>query len=232
MKLYKYTYVVFQVIIGFLIADLFTGTFHWFEDTYLDYCLDIHFFGEIAKENEMHHYFPRSIIAYGLWDNIKQSLIAFMFIYILIVFICRIKPNVMLYSFLFFSLFANTIHKYTHYRECETYDWFKVIQSSGLICSHAHHRDHHINVNEKYCVITEYNNYLLDSIGYWRGLEFVIYKLTGISPIRKPSPTEYSEIQTDLHTNAKLECPDKPTIEDVEMLKLKLKEWKQCNRHI
>jgi hypothetical protein len=79
-------------------------------------------------------------------------------------------------------------------------------------------------------VITEYNNYYLDYIGFWRGLEYVIYLFTGIKPSRKPSPDEYSEIQTELHNNAKLACPDVPTMDDIDYLKMKLLDWKKCQK--
>jgi len=30
-----------QLLLGFIFADIITGRFHWFEDTYFDYCIDI-----------------------------------------------------------------------------------------------------------------------------------------------------------------------------------------------
>ena len=33
MKVY---HILLQIVIGFLLADIVTGVFHWFEDTYLD----------------------------------------------------------------------------------------------------------------------------------------------------------------------------------------------------
>jgi len=87
---------------------------------------------------------------------------------------------------------------------------------------------HHERVNEKYGVITEYNNYVLDTIQFYRGVEWAIYKLTGIKPHRKPSPDGYAEITTDLHANAKQQCPPTPSREQIEMLKNKLRTWKNC----
>jgi hypothetical protein len=33
-----------------------------------------------------------------------------------------------------------------------------------------------------------------------------------------------------MHENAKLECPDRPTVKDIEELSMKLKLYKKCNR--
>ena len=81
---------------------------------------------------------------------------------------------------------------------------------------------------EKYCVVTEYNNYVLDRIYFWRILENIVYIFTGITPSRKMAYDDYCEIHNHMHQNAKLECPDKPTKEDVEELKRKLKNYKKC----
>ena len=50
---------------GFLIADFLAGFLHWFEDTYMDYCMNtgIPLIDQISQENELHHYFPRTILA-------------------------------------------------------------------------------------------------------------------------------------------------------------------------
>jgi hypothetical protein len=113
-------------------------------------------------------------------------------------------------------------------RDCENNEIIKFLQKCGILCSHQHHLLHHINISEKYCVISEYNNYLLDSIYFWRVLEYIIYLFTNIKPDRKQSYDDYRQIHNHLHENAKLECPDKPTIEDVEELIEKLKEFKKC----
>ena len=56
--------IILQIIVGFIFADIDTGTFHWFEDTYLDYCINIPILDSILKDNELHRYFPRFILAY------------------------------------------------------------------------------------------------------------------------------------------------------------------------
>ena len=64
MHITKY-YIFIQIILGFILADFITGIVHWFEDTYLVYCINIPFINEISKNNELHHYFPRSMLGYS-----------------------------------------------------------------------------------------------------------------------------------------------------------------------
>ena len=113
-------------------------------------------------------------------------------------------------------------------RDCETNIMVKFFQKTGILCSHEHHKLHHTQTNEKYCVISEYSNYILDNIYFWRILEFLIFSITGIKPNRKSPYDSYISIHNHMHANAKLTCPDKPTREDVDELILKLKSFKNC----
>jgi len=224
---------IVQIIFGFLLADIITGGFHWFEDTYLDYCTNIPFLKQIAKDNELHHYFPRSILGYSYLENITLTLPSII-IFLLIIYV--FNKNILKqypYFFITFSLFfltSNIIHKFSHMRDCEKSELFKYINKTGLLCSHKHHETHHIDATEKYCVISEYNNYILDSIGFWRGLEYIIYITTGVAPNRKQPYQDYEEIFNYLHENAKLECPDVPTKKDIEILEANLRAYKKCDQ--
>jgi len=223
--------IILQIIIGFILADIITGAFHWFEDTYIDYCLDIPIIDEISKDNELHHFFPRSIISYSYLDNISVSLPIVIIIFILLWFVARwvYKYVYFLISFGIFSTVSNIFHKFSHMRDCETSDLYKVFQNMGILCSHLHHSKHHEYSVDKYCVISEYNNYILDTIGFWRGIEYIIFLITGIEVNRKMKYQDYSDAFNHMHENALLECPDTPTIDDVNNLKRILHEFKKCS---
>jgi hypothetical protein len=221
-----------QILIGFILADLITGIFHWFEDTYLDYCIHLPIIGTIAKDNELHHYFPRSIIAYSYLDHISLSLPLTIIILIIVYIINKsiFKLYFFLASFAFFSITSNIFHRFSHMRDCENNIVVIQLQKIGILCSHSHHSLHHTSVNDKYCVISEYNNYILDTVYFWRILEYIIYLFTGIKPNRKSNYDSYSSIHNYMHINAKLECPDKPTMQDVNELIENLKLYKNCNK--
>ena len=223
------------MIIGFLLADLLTGMAHWFEDSYLGYCNDLPILGTIAKDNELHHYFPRSILAYSYLEHLTfampMTLTAVGLLFVLNRSAFR-KYFVCILTFTFFSSIANIMHRFTHMRDCETNSVFKHMQKIGVFCSHDHHSIHHTSFSsEKYCVISEYNNYILDHFKFWSFLEYLIYIVTNIKPNR-PLPYEsYHEIHNHMHENAKLSCPDKPTRSDVETLIIKLKKYKDSLAH-
>ena len=180
----------------------------------------------------MHHYFPRSILAKPFLRNIKESLIISLICLILIYFINKpllYKYNVFFITFFTFTSLANYLHKLSHMRDCEKSNFLINIQKTGLLCSHDHHSEHHTTNLVKYCVISEYNNYLLDNINFWRILEYIIYVITSIKPNRKQKYDGYKEIHTIMHLNSKLECPNKPTMEQVNELKEILHKFKMKN---
>lgn len=231
---YKYIYIFIsiQIILGFLVADILGGIFHWFEDTYLDYCIDLPVLGTISRDNELHHYFPRSMLAYSYLEHISVTLpIAIIMLLLLWVFSRSVfKYKYFIISLLFFSVITNIIHRFSHMRDCENNSFILFLQKTGIICSHHHHSMHHTKTTEKYCVISEYNNYILDQIYFWRILESLIYVITGVRPNRKLKYDDYYMIHNHMHANAKLECPDTPTRKDVDELIEKLREYKHCNK--
>ena len=115
-------------------------------------------------------------------------------------------------------------------RHCELNPVLTTLQYTGIFCSHVHHSSHHSNPTQKYCVMSEYNNYILDNIYFWRAIEYIIYLITNIKPSRKSAYDSYSPIHNYMHENAKLKCPDKPTREDVDILIQKLDDYKNCKK--
>jgi hypothetical protein len=221
----KYMNIYLQIIIGFFLADIIGGFLHWIEDRYIHYCTNIPFIKNIAEDNELHHYFPRSIIAITYIENIKNSTII-AFIGIIIIFIIN-KSFVIKYIYLFISLFffssiMNIIHRFSHMRDCENNYLIKYLQKIGLIITHEYHVEHHEKANLKYCVLTIYTNFILDSLHFWGGLEYIL-SIFGIKSKPYATYNSYHSIHDYRHINNKFECPDKPTKKDVEELKKKIK---------
>jgi hypothetical protein len=218
-----------QIFLGYIMADFLGGFFHWFEDTYLDYDSKIPLFNGISKHNEMHHYFPRTIVGYSYFENISTTLpiIAALFLIIVYFYPKSVSQNPYFYASLFiFGTLTNVFHRLSHMRECELPSIILFLQNIGLLCSHTFHRTHHTQNNDSvYCPISTYLNLFLDNIGFWRFLENIIYFITGVKPNRKPKYEEYKEIQTHLHENAKMECPDVPTRDDIDKLIIILDEY-------
>ena len=195
---------------------------------------------ELAKDNELHHYFPRTMVAFTYFGNMRKPLIIFVIILLILYLVFRksffnvrtysgyvppegsldIKYPFFMASFIFWGSTVNLFHRFSHMRECENHFIITYLQKTGILCSHKHHSMHHQTVDSKYCVLSEYANYLLDSIHFWRVLKYIVFVFTNIKPDRKLAYDDYAEIHNYMHENAKLECPDRPTLQDIEILHL------------
>lgn len=113
-------------------------------------------------------------------------------------------------------------------RDCELPTIIKKLQKNGVIMSHEEHRLHHQDGDDKYFIMNSYTNKFLDKLKFFETIEGVIYKITGVSPNKK-AYNSYKDIQNYMHVNAKLECPDKPTKKDVEILGKLLEDFKACH---
>lgn len=219
-----------QLILAFLVADFLSGIVHWFQDNYLDYCVDIPFLSVIAKENEMHHYYPRTMLLYPFWETIWHS--CYVVIVGVAVFYFTLPPRawktyaVFLYTLIFVSIFSNLMHKYSHMRPCETNVLIRFCQAVGLLQSHEYHSVHHKTSDRRFCVISQYVNPFLDALHFWSGVEYCIFLLTGKRPNRKPTYDEYSSIHTELHAEAKQDCPRVINTRQFHMLEKKLKRFR------
>ena len=228
-----YTSIIIQIFIGLIAADILSGFFHWIEDNYLDdYCSKIPFVSSIIKDNELHHYYPRGVLAYHYIEHLTLTLPTTLLI---LFFVYYYYPNVFyryLYFFIVFGFFSSTaaiVHRISHMRDCELSFPIKFLQKIGLLSSHQHHKVHHEISDSRYCSVTSLTNHLLDYIHFWRFPEAIVYFLTGISPKRRPTYSDYSEIQNELHIKAQIPCPDKPTLEDIDSLFKNLDKYKKCD---
>jgi len=224
-------YIVFQIILGLFLADIIAGAGHWFEDTYLHYCTSIPGLSQIAERNELHHYFPRAMLEGSYFINIKTPLILSIILYIILYLLIPSafkKYPVFFITFFIFLCLSNLFHRFSHQRECETHYIILQLQKMEILCSHEHHRQHHIShSDEKYCTIFSINNYILDNIYFWRILEIII-SLFGIKPDQKPVYNHYKPIHNYMHEDAKNECPKRPTKKDINILLENLKNNVKC----
>jgi hypothetical protein len=51
-----------------------------------------------------------------------------------------------------------------------------------------YHKIHHTDLVGQYCIISGFLNWPLDHFGFWRGLENIIEKLTGVKPRMNDDP--------------------------------------------
>lgn len=160
-------------------ADFLTGFAHWLEDTY---CLENMplIGGFICEPNIDHHIDPQLMVRVGTFfsRNILQwSLCAAAFAIMWFIGWGNI------YSFLTLLLasFGNEIHRWNHMHKTGPLVTF--LKETGVIQMQRQHSLHHKPPhNRYYCVMTSQLNPILERIEFWRRLEWVIAKTTGITP--------------------------------------------------
>jgi hypothetical protein len=225
--------IIIQIFLGIIAADILSGFFHWIEDNYLDdYCSEIPFVSSIIKDNELHHYYPRGVLAYDYIEHLTLTLPTTILILLVIFYNYPKLFYKYILFFIVFGFFSSTaaiIHRISHMRDCELSFPIKILQKFAIISSHEHHKVHHEISDSRYCSVTGLTNYVLDYIKFWRFPEAIIFLLTGITPKRRPVYNDYSEIHNELHTNAKKPCPDKPNLNDIDHLFKVLDKYKMCD---
>jgi hypothetical protein len=191
----------------------------------------------IAKDNDMHHYFPRGVVYYSNLENITFTLpIAIMILLVWFVIApgFLIKHQYIFITFFILATISNILHKFTHLRDCELPYIVRLIYKSGILVDHNHHQKHHENPQIKYGVLFPITNVVLDTFGFWRILEQLVSLTIGLVPFHKQPFKEYAERvgYTMHHEEAKLACPSKPHKMTMEQLQEKLGKYHSCpNKH-
>jgi len=164
------------VLAAWLTADLVSGVAHWAEDRYGDPQWTGWVGRHIVQPNILHHTHPRDMLIGGYltrnWTTILPTAVA-------------AGVLAALGQYWWASVFvvasqANEIHGWTHQR-CNRF--VRGLQAFGVLCSPEHHSQHHSRpFDTHYCVITDWVNPTLNSVGFWGFLEGLVYSVTGLLP--------------------------------------------------
>lgn len=225
--------ILLQIVIGIFIADFMVAFFHWLEDALFDYCIPIPVVRLIAKENLLHHYFPRTIVTrsycYSCIETIPITLILLALLYLAFPKVFTTHPY-MIIAAAVVGITSNLLHKFAHMRDCECPRIILAMQKVGILVGHEHHAKHHKDPTCKYGVITPITNYICDGLAVWRIFESFVYFLIRIKPSHKMPYEDTIKLYgaTDTHANAKQECPPRATFSEIEELSKRLKQYHAC----
>lgn len=163
------------LLVAWLLADLIAGFWHWIEDRYFDEKWPI--IGEyIAKPNTLHHAQPSAFLAGSYWHRNWTTIVPAATA-LAIALLCG-APLWLLLTFAFVSQ-ANEVHAWAHQRVKSRF--IRGLQEFGLLQSPRHHGVHHkAPFDCRYCVMTDWLNPVLDRIGFWLLLEWLLKVLFGI----------------------------------------------------
>jgi len=167
-----------QFVLTVLLADFLSGFFHWLEDAYGT--PDTPVLGRIyVRPNIRHHHAPRSFLRH----NWLQSSWDLLLVGIGIVLVAWWQDQLTWQVWLFVVLAANAnqFHKWAHQTPAENGPVIAFLQELHLLQTPQQHAGHHTNPkNSCYCVLTNLTNPFLDGLRFWDGLEWLVWKLTGV----------------------------------------------------
>lgn len=174
------------LVLGILAADFVSGLVHWAADTWGS--KDWPLIGErLIEPFRVHHVNPRDICRRDMVD--LNGDIAILSLPLLVW--ALYQPMVDAYhaiefvaAFVAATLPTNLIHRWAHAgRDAPAPAAARLLQRSGLILSpRAHHPHHRPPFDRDYCIVNGWCNPLLRTIKFWRGIEWLVSKLSGAVP--------------------------------------------------
>lgn len=174
--------ILYEIIVGYLLADFIMGIYHWVKDTYFSPFTPI-----IGKtfiwSSRLHHVRPRYVVEFSDWNLFIDSAM-WTLSWIIPLFYLLGGSHIAFMLSLFFTISINDIvHKYAHMFDHERPSWATFLQNIYVFQSHDEHHAHHVHPHEiNYCPISPFVNIILEKINFWRKIEYVIKKYLGIIP--------------------------------------------------
>lgn len=173
------------VLLGYVLSDFISGLVHWLFDTWGSATTPV--VGKtFVVPFRTHHSDPKDITLHGFvatnGHNCLSSLPALgaaLFFPTDAVW----TPAAMAFVFsLCLGIFAtNQFHKWAH--EDSPHAVIALAQKLGLILGREHHQIHHAApYDTHYCITTGWLNRPLRAVGFYRGLERIITRVTGVQP--------------------------------------------------
>lgn len=168
-----------KVLGGLYFADFISGVIHWLEDRYGNPKWPV--IGHTIRENQQHHFTPRSFLKGTLWTRNREVLaigIAF-----LAAFWTFGLLNVFTVSAVIFGVMSNEVHASAQRSPQENGRLITALQKTGLLQSHRHHAAHHRKGKDThFCVLTNHVNPVLEGARFFQALEAIVTRVTGIRP--------------------------------------------------
>lgn len=176
------------VLAGVYLADLASGILHWAFDTWFDE--GITFVRRMVLQVREHHVFPHRIFRISFTQDAGTlSWIALLVTIPFLAWALVSGDSAAFYALVTLGVwnpllvFMLEFHKCGH--RAKNPWWVKALQRTGLVLSVKHHIRHHSgNHDVNYCIINGWADRTLGRLGLFRGLEWVVDKLTGAQPQR------------------------------------------------
>ena len=170
--------ILLKIVIAVLVAELAAGTVHWFEDAYVRE--DTPVLGPLmARPNIVHHHYPRYFTRHS-WLESSFDLMCLSAAFLAGAWwLGLLSWPVWLFAIV--GANANQIHKWTHQTPAENGRAVTLLQKIGVLQTARHHALHHTDPkNSHYCTVTNVLNPVLDGVGFWDKVEWLLAKTVGL----------------------------------------------------
>lgn len=169
-------------IVGFLMADLTTGVYHWVIDNYGD--ASTPFFGSQIQDFQGHHKWPSSITRNEVANNLHDLARAVTFTVLPINLFCN-DPTMLGFMVIWSGciMFSQLFHAWAHRMTSKLPRLVVALQNAGVLVSAKQHAEHHRPpYNSNYCIVSGAWNQFLDNHKVWEALEMVVFRVSGVKP--------------------------------------------------
>lgn len=168
-----------KVLGGLWFADFVSGVVHWLEDRYGNPKWPV--IGHTIRENQQHHFTPRSFLKGTLWTR-NREVLAIGAAFLLGFWACDVL-NAFTVSAVIFGVMSNEVHASAHRSPQENGRVITALQKTGFLQSHKHHAAHHRKGKDThFCVLTNHVNPVLERVRFFQSLEWVIARTFGLWP--------------------------------------------------
>jgi len=170
------------VALGYEFADFGSGVYHWAMDNYGTKNTPV--FGTQIEAFQGHHELPWTITYRQVCNNIYkicQATSPFCLAGILLLD----NPYLILWmtTAICFINLSQELHKWSHMSPSQVSAWINFLQDWNVIVSRKSHLAHHRPpFDGNYCIVSGHCNSLLDNSGFFRGLESIVFSITGNKP--------------------------------------------------
>ncbi len=172
--------------VGYVGSDLASGLVHWGFDTWGSEKTPV--LGKVfIVPFRVHHSDPLDITRHGFAaTNGHTALVASPVLALALLLPgswTNVTPPLMVFVLMMCAgVFAtNQFHKWAH--EEKPAGWVVALQRSHLVLTRHNHDKHHSHPYDRnYCITSGWLNGVLDSVGFFRGLERTITAVTGVQP--------------------------------------------------
>lgn len=170
-----------QFVMGMALADFISGWIHWGADTYGS--IDTPYLGKtFIRSFREHHVDPIEITRHNFIQTNGDNCMLAVGFYIpyFIPFIHRQLDPIFVFAAIFFLAATNQIHSWAH-EQGEIPAIIKWAQDNKIILSRRDHNRHHgTPYDQYYCITTGWLNPICYYTKFWKGVEFIIEKVTGV----------------------------------------------------